>query len=162
MHTNDPVCTETTRSEMALLSPLAPGTVALFPGGGPAGLVPCPSDRPPGPTQGGASSNRGEPMTLDPQRAKSIFLAALDQGRAGRAAVPDAACSGDADLRRRVDRLLAAHDRPDTAPEAAYPSATAAAPEGRPGAAIGPYKLVELIGEGGMGTVWMAQQQQPV
>jgi hypothetical protein len=57
-------------------------------------------------------------MALDPSPAKSIFLAALDRPGEERGAFLDAACAGDAELRRRVDRLLAAHDRPDSLPEA--------------------------------------------
>ncbi|HZT82944.1 MAG TPA: serine/threonine-protein kinase, partial [Gemmataceae bacterium] len=116
-------------------------------------------------------------MTLDPQRAKSVFLAALEQAAEQREAFLSEACAGDLDLRRRVQRLLQAHERPDSLPEAeADPGATqdssppvdaepAPSPtplaEG-PGTLIGPYKLVQELGAGGMGTVFMAQQTEPV
>jgi serine/threonine protein kinase/tetratricopeptide (TPR) repeat protein len=78
----------------------------------------------------------------------------------------------DPDLRARVDALLAAHDQ--SAGVLERPAATGAytpgpddagpAPDAseRPGTRIGPYKLLQKIGEGGMGAVWMAEQEQPV
>src|SRR5262249_49281029 len=116
-------------------------------------------------------------MTLDPQRAKSIFLAALEQAGNERRAFLDEACAGDADLCRRVERLLSAHERPDSVPDAPAdlgatqdsnpldgrePDCGSALGEEAPGGVIGPYKLVEEIGEGGMGTVYLAQQTEPV
>jgi serine/threonine protein kinase/tetratricopeptide (TPR) repeat protein len=116
-------------------------------------------------------------MPLDPQRAKSVFLAALERAADERGAFLDDACAGDAELRQRVDRLLQAHDRPDSVPQALaapIPTVDPAPHEGedsasglvaaveRPGAVIGPYKLMEQIGEGGMGLVFVAEQQQPV
>src|SRR5262249_13999822 len=71
----------------------------------------------------------------------------------------------DADLRRRVEGLLAAHGRASAflqAPSAAATGAYTPDPAGEPGARIGPYKLLQQIGEGGMGSVWMAEQEQPV
>ena len=115
----------------------------------------------------------GEAMPLDAQHAKSLFLAAAERAVEERAAFLDRACAGEADLRRRVEQLLEAHDRPDSLPEAppdAGPTGDCNADEGRapagpsesPGALIGPYKLLQQLGEGGMGAVYLAEQSQPV
>ncbi len=101
---------------------------------------------------------------------ESIFAEALGiTDPAARAAFLDRACAGNAELRRQVEALLAAHaagsplDRPlDRPPESlartgAYVPAVAAH-----GDRVGPYKLIEPIGEGGMGEVWMAEQTEPV
>lgn len=54
-------------------------------------------------------------MTLDPGRVQAVFLAALEQETlAGRAAVIDRECAVDEELRRRVEALLVAHDKPDS------------------------------------------------
>ncbi len=111
--------------------------------------------------------------------AETVFFAALAKiDLAERAAYLNEACGPDADLRRRVDRLLAAHPQvgsflQDAA--AVHPSplggvgpevrgrATVDVPitEG-PSTVIGPYKLLQQIGEGGMGTVFMAEQTEPI
>jgi serine/threonine protein kinase/tetratricopeptide (TPR) repeat protein len=90
---------------------------------------------------------------------KSIFLAALDQASPEeRAAYLDTACGDDHQLRAAVEALLAAYERLP-----APATVAAARPAGEsPGAWIGPYKLLQQIGEGGMGTVFMAEQTQPV
>ena len=83
-----------------------------------------------------------------------------------RAAYLDEVCGPDLDLRRRVERLLDAQpkmgsflDSPAAGPTMTLPSPQVM--EG-PGIVIGPYKLLEQIGEGGMGIVYMAEQTQPV
>ncbi|MDB5349323.1 MAG: repeat-containing protein [Planctomycetota bacterium] len=53
-------------------------------------------------------------MPLDPNRVQAVFGAAMESDVAGRAAILDRECSTDADLRRRVEALLCAHDRPDS------------------------------------------------
>ncbi|MHC4407610.1 MAG: serine/threonine-protein kinase, partial [Planctomycetota bacterium] len=93
------------------------------------------------------------------RRTEEIFDEALrKEGEAARSAFLDGACGIDADLRTRVDALLRAHDE---AGEFLQSPATAAAFEG-PGTQIGRYKLLQLIGEGGMGAVYMAEQLEPV
>src|SRR5499427_603405 len=82
-----------------------------------------------------------------------------------RARYLDEVCGGDLELRRRVERLLRAVSEAGSFLEspAQDPSPTVDHPPvERPGPVIGPYKLLDQIGEGGMGTVWIAQQTEPV
>src|SRR5207237_1397050 len=78
-----------------------------------------------------------------------------------------AACAGDTELRAHVFTLLAAHDRAgdflaDATVGAAQLKPAQAVPSEAPGTAVGPYRVVHLIGEGGFGSVYLAEQEQPV
>ena len=98
-------------------------------------------------------------------RVCGIFAAALRCSPAERGALLAAACADDPQLRAEVERLLADDDTASRDGSRDLPTA-AAIPfrpiaEG-PGARIGPYKLLQAIGEGGMGVVCLAEQDQPV
>src|SRR5262249_2050979 len=103
----------------------------------------------------------------DPQQAKAIFLQAVEKHKPDQwPAFLDKACSGQPELRRRVEVLLDAHREAGTAAQQAGdegpPRREVNATTEQPGTVIGPYKLLEQIGEGGMGTVWMAEQKEPI
>jgi serine/threonine protein kinase/Flp pilus assembly protein TadD len=99
-------------------------------------------------------------------REQSIFIEALErEDPAERSAFLEGACAGDLDLRRRIERLLLRHEQPSSFLRLPEPSIVSAGPPPigeRPGELIGPYKLLEQIGEGGFGVVFMAEQMQPV
>ncbi len=95
---------------------------------------------------------------------ESIFAAALSKvPGVERRAFLDGACGGDHDLRRRIERLLEADDRTAGILERGTDGHTdPPRPGERPGDCVGPYKLLQQIGEGGMGAVYMAEQTEPV
>jgi len=105
--------------------------------------------------------------------ADEIFAAALAlSDPSARSAYLDRACAGNPSLRQEVESLLAAAERAGTFLEAPATDAGEVLREAqesggvplteKPGDRIGRYKLLEQIGEGGFGVVWMAEQDEPV
>jgi serine/threonine protein kinase/Flp pilus assembly protein TadD len=108
-------------------------------------------------------------MTEPINREVAIFSAALELKGAERAAYLEAACGGDSALLDQVQALLQAHDQaasfmrePAEGVGSKAPLVTNVPPTEKPGERIGHYKLLQQIGEGGCGVVYMAEQEEPV
>jgi len=111
-------------------------------------------------------------MNID-KSLQNLFNAALERSDpAERARFLDDACGADAALRERVERLLRAADeiggfmaQPSRTPAGLSANQTVRAGNPlteKPGDKIGRYKLLQQIGEGGCGVVYMAEQEEPV
>lgn len=100
-------------------------------------------------------------------RERDIFIEALEKDDLSeRAAFIESACQGDEGLRARIEKIFEEHDRQESFILDSPPSALNATVDlpfsDHPDAVIGPYKLLQQIGEGGMGVVFMAEQSQPI
>src|SRR5262245_55634277 len=101
------------------------------------------------------------------RQTESLFWSALAApSPQERARYLDWACGGDQRLRGQLEELLAAYPQAEGFLEPPTPSPAPTDEEplsgAGPGAAVGPYRLLEPLGEGGMGAVWLAQQTEPV
>ena len=103
------------------------------------------------------------------EREATLFALAVEKPAGERAAFLQAVCGADQALRQRLEALLAAHEQPETVlatqTETARPTIKldlADAPDEAVGQTLGRYKLLEQIGEGGCGVVYVAEQKEPV
>ena len=95
------------------------------------------------------------------QRIEELFHAAADLPAAARSELLDRECASAPELRARLEAMLEQADRDETLLAPSPAEGPRELVEG-PGTVIDRYKLLQVIGEGGFGVVYMAEQQQPV
>src|SRR4051812_47478971 len=104
-------------------------------------------------------------MNGSPKNDVAVFTAALQLPAEQRSAYLEHACGGDGELRQKVEALLQAHEQVGDFLEQSAPGPKLEARSfvgEKPGHQIGRYKLLQQIGEGGWGVVFMAEQEEPV
>src|SRR5262245_4157171 len=106
-------------------------------------------------------------MSGNGKRDIEVFTEAVQLPTEERIAFLDRACVDDEDLRRRIEKLLRSNDRAgdflETPPSESLAESRAKVAAGeKPGDRVDRYKLVQQIGEGGCGVVFVAEQEQPV
>lgn len=106
---------------------------------------------------------------MNPSPEKVRFALAQAKPAEKRIAFPDTKCDGGVAVRHRLEALIAAHERPESAlatdapvVNASFKFDPAVVSDEAVGQTLGRYKLLERVGEGGCGVVYVAEQAEPV